>query len=354
MSDQEIQPRSDGKPVLFISHRHDDRAIADVLRRFIEARTGGRVAVFQSSSSSAQGPRQGENLRDQLRRILSASNVVILIYTSNDQDWSFCMWECGVAQAPGPSNTKAVVFQCADQFPTPFADHVRVSVRNEQDIERFVNALLTEPGYFPTLGHAVTDFNAGTEPVQEAAQELYSALQEVLPSPDNVDDEWPPHPQLTIELTDEQMERIRKAQGSPEQRIATTRQIVVEQALVIGGDSQVGRIFSARGFPRYSSMPGLPMRDLVSSWEANSPTPASRWVDELCSQILATAYDQFPPPGWELMRGADRMDGTWYGPFVRYVKKLSRRQCTEIDVVFCKFELDEDGRPMIQLPKSEY
>jgi hypothetical protein len=67
MSDQGPLPadvillRSDDKPVLFISHRHDDRAIADVLRRFIEARTGGRVVVFQSSTSGARGPKQGEN-----------------------------------------------------------------------------------------------------------------------------------------------------------------------------------------------------------------------------------------------------------------------------------------------------
>ena len=53
-----ISLRADDKPVLFISHRHDDRAIADVLRRFIEARTGGRVRVFQSSSPGAKGPKQ--------------------------------------------------------------------------------------------------------------------------------------------------------------------------------------------------------------------------------------------------------------------------------------------------------
>lgn len=68
MSDPGSQPanvislRADDKPVLFTSHRHDDRAIADVLRRFIEARTGGRVRVFQSSSPGARGPKQGENL----------------------------------------------------------------------------------------------------------------------------------------------------------------------------------------------------------------------------------------------------------------------------------------------------
>lgn len=359
MSDQKSQPadviplRADDRPVLFISHRHDDRAIADAIRRFIEARTGGRVTVFQSSSPGAKGPKQGENLTEELRHALWHSSVLVLIYTTRDQDWSYCMWECGVAQLPEPSSTKTVVFQCADQFPMAFADQVRVGVRNEQDIEKFVNDLLTEPAYFPQLGRAVTDFNAGTELVQEAAHELYRALQDVLPAPHGVGEEWPPYPQLTMELPNEQMERIRKAEGSAKQRLDVARQVVVEEALVTGGDGQVGRVFSARGFPRIPSMPGIPMRDLVSSWEANSPTPASRWVDEICNQVLATAHDQFPTPGWELMRGADRMDWTWYGPIVRYITKVPRRKCTEIDVVFCKFELDDDKRPKIRVPEIE-
>jgi hypothetical protein len=358
MRDQGSQPvnviplQADDKPVLFISHRHDDRAIADVLRRFIEARTGGRVKVFQSSSPGAKGPKQGENLTEELQRALWHASVVVLIYTTRDQDWSHCMWECGVARVPGPSSTKTVVFQCTDQFPTVFADQVRVGVGNEQDIEKFANDLLTEPVYFSKLGRAVTDFTAGTEPIREAAHELYLALQKVLPAPDSVGEEWPPYPQLTIEITDEHMELIRTAKGSAEQRLGVARQVVVEEALVTGGDGQVGRIFSARGFPRNSSMPAMSMRTLVSSWENHSPTPASRWIDGICSQIMATAHDQFPNPRWELMRGTDRTDWTWYGPIVRYIKKFPRRQCTEIDVVFCKFELDEDRRPKIQVPES--
>ncbi|MGH2707089.1 MAG: toll/interleukin-1 receptor domain-containing protein [Actinomycetota bacterium] len=339
--------------MLFISHRHEDRALADVLRRFIEARTGGRVRVFQSSSPGAKSPRQGGNLREELQHALWHASVVVLLYTTGEQDWSFCMWECGVAQLPGPSSTKMVVFQCTDQVPMVFADQVRVGVRNEQNIEKFVNDQRTEPLYFPKLGRAVTDFNAGTEPVQEAARKLYHALQDVLPTPDDVGEEWPPYPQLTMELTDEQMERIRKAEGPAEKRLSVARQVVVEEALVTGGDGQVGRIFSARGFPRNPSMPGIPMRVLVSGWEANSPTSASRWVDGMCSQILTTALDQFPTPRWELMRGADRTDWTLYGPMVRYIKKFPRRKCTEIDVIFCKFELDDGNQPKIWVPKIE-
>ncbi len=42
---------------------------------------------------------------------------------------------------------------------------------------------------------------------------------------------------------------------------------------------------------------------------------------------------------------------TWYGSVVRYVKKISSRRCEEVDVVFCKFELDDGGRPKIGIPE---
>lgn len=196
----------------------------------------------------------------------------------------------------------------------------------------------------------MTDFNAGTEPVKEAALELYHRIQDVLPVAERVAEEWPPYPQLTMELTADQMERVRQAKGSPEERLSVTREVVLAGAQVIGGDGQVGRIFSARGFPRNHSMPPMPFDELVSSWEASTPTPTSRWVDSVCNQVMAVARDQFPTLRWQLMRGADSMDTTWYGPVLRYVKKMPALGTTEIDVVFCKFEIDSDNRARVGVP----
>ena len=346
-----IPLRATEKPVLFISHRHEDHAIADVLRKFIETRTGGSVAVFQSSSPEADGPRQGKNITEELRRALWHASVLVLIYTTRDRDWSYCMWECGVAQLPEPSDTKTIVFQCADQFPSVFTDQLRVGLRNEDDIEKFVTALLTDPTYFPKLGRPVWEFGAGTGPVKDATHDLHVKLQEVLPSGPDAAEEWPPYPQLTLALTDGQIDRIRQAVGTAAERLAATKQLVADEAVVIGGDNQVGRIFSVRGFPRTPSMPPISMRDLISSWESSSPTPTSRWLDSMCVQIMAVARDQFPTLRWELMRGADQMDETWYGPMVRYIKKVPRVKTTEIDVVFCKFQLDDNGRPKVSVPE---
>ncbi len=58
------------KPLLFISHKHEDRIIADALRNFVEMNTGGVVEVFQSSSDQAPGPRAGFSLNQELKSAL--------------------------------------------------------------------------------------------------------------------------------------------------------------------------------------------------------------------------------------------------------------------------------------------
>lgn len=348
-----IPLKSDDKPVLFISHRHDDKAIADALRKFVQTWTSGRIEVVQTSSADAEGPKQGKNLNQELRRSLWHAGVVVLIYTNHEQDWSYCMWECGVAQLPEPSNTRTVVLQCLDQFPDVFADQLHVGLRNEQEIEKFVNELFTDATYFPKLGRPVTDFSAGTQLVKDAAHDLYTELQKVLPTRESADDEWPGYPQLTIELTDDQLARIHDAQGSNDEKLATARQVIVEEAVVIGGDSQIGSVFGVNGFPRKPPASGVPVRKLVESWRSSSPTPSSGWIDDMCRQIRATVNNDLPAVRWQLMRGADGENTTWYGPIVRYFKRIPARRCTEIDVVFCKFRLGDDKRPRIELCEVE-
>src|SRR5205814_1553801 len=80
--------------------RHADKKIADVLRNWIEHTTMGRVKTYQSSQPG-QGPRPGYILTEEVRRQLQAASVVLCIFTVHDHDWSYCLWECGVATDPG-------------------------------------------------------------------------------------------------------------------------------------------------------------------------------------------------------------------------------------------------------------
>ena len=138
------QDRPD-KPVLFISHIEEHQEVAHVLRRFINTWTGKRVDVYQSTApeTEADGLRLGQNLNEGLQGKLWQTKVLLLIYTSHDEDWSYCMWECGVAQLPAPSATRSIVLQTGTDVPKVFEDKIRANLSKPDDIERFVNDLFT-------------------------------------------------------------------------------------------------------------------------------------------------------------------------------------------------------------------
>src|SRR5437773_1336560 len=89
------------KPLIFISHKTTDSKIATVIAKFIRDRTQGAVDIFLSSNWTFDGPRFGPGLNKELMTKLWKSDMVIFVYTSADQDWSYCLWECGVASDSG-------------------------------------------------------------------------------------------------------------------------------------------------------------------------------------------------------------------------------------------------------------
>ena len=117
--------------MVFVSHKHSDREIAETIARFVKNRTAGKVRVHLSSSPDFEGPRLGKPLNDELKGALGAAEAVILVFTSETEDWSYCMWECGIATNPNdPRPTSVVVVQCGPNEPKPFGDQLRVDARN--------------------------------------------------------------------------------------------------------------------------------------------------------------------------------------------------------------------------------
>jgi hypothetical protein len=108
---------SPDQPLLFISHKHVDHELAKVLADFIKKRTGAQVRIHVSSDPDYLGPPAGRVLNRELRQTLWQTEVLILIYTSADQSWSYCLWECGVATNAGSPDTNIIVLQCGlNQF----------------------------------------------------------------------------------------------------------------------------------------------------------------------------------------------------------------------------------------------
>jgi hypothetical protein len=321
------------RTLLFISHRHADQAIADVVRKFVTNHSGGRIEVFQSSSADATAPRVGRELRRELKESLWSARIVILIYTSPDEDWSYCMWECGVATHPQTPETKIVVLQCSSHPPSVYTDAVRVNAQDLIDIQKFTNDFLTTPDFFPGHGEAIAPgFSPNGEQVRQAAKELHRELSEVLPTDAEEGEDWSTVPFLRLQLTYTEVDRIRElgnAEGSRSVQAA---------ARVIEIDSEAKRLFGLGRIEQFA-----PFSRLIEAWQQGRPEEPTKWVDELCEQVRVGSHWRMPRFGWQLMRSVDDADRAKYAPFMSRVRSVPRQRCHQFDIYFSKFATDETG-----------
>ena len=321
------------RPLLFISHRHADKPIADVLRRFVKDRSGGRIDVFQSSSAEAANPRIGRELQTELKKHLWAAGVVVLVYTSPEEDWSYCMWECGVATHPASPETKVIVLQCGQQPPAVYGDAVRVTAQDSVSIQTFTNAFLTSSEFFPDYGEAIAPgFSANGEEVRLAASQLHKALEEVVPNDAEEGEDWPTVPFLRLQLTFREVDEIRKLDALQGARA------VMDAARVDAIDGEAKRLFGLGRVERLASF-----RSLVDAWQQGRPEASTRWIDDLAEQLRVGSNWKYPKFTWQLLNSVDDADRAKYVPILSRVRSVPRQQCHHFDVYFNKFDTDEGG-----------
>lgn len=331
------------RPLLFISHKHADSKIADEIRNFVTMQSGGRVDVFQSSSPWAEAPKAGRNLNSQLREVLWKTSVLILLYTTPEQDWNYCMWECGVATNPQSPYTKIILFQCTDSSPSLFSDQVNINVRNPADIQNFTNDFLTASDFFPGFTEPITQFQPKGREVVNAAATLSKQLEPVLP-PVRIDptDEWLVYPYLQFELRFPQIDEIRAAMG--EGQTQKTNDIIKKGCIISGADQYAEVLFGVPSFERETTF-----LQLIERWRRKFPSSKSLWVETLCTQILAGAMWEIPPRIWTLMQGFS--DNTWYAPVLNRIRRIPSNQCMQFDIFFYKFDIDAQKNIIqIQVP----
>jgi hypothetical protein len=316
--------------LLFISHRDGDRHIADVLREFVTSGSGGRVEVYQSSSAMADAPRAGRELRQELVEHLWVTNVVALVYTDPAEDWSYCMWECGVATHPHKPLTKVIVFQCGSRAPAVYGEMVRVNARSATDLQGFVNDFLTSSDFFPGYGEVMAPgFSPNGEEVQRAALQLYERLAHVLPSSEEKEEgeDWSTVPFMRLQLTYAEVDRVRELDADE------GRNLVRRAARVTEIDSNARMLF---GFGRVQG--DEPFIHFVDAWLERRSNELAGWVDDLCEQIRVGGHWRFPRSTWQTMQGVNDNDSTRYSPLLLRVRSVPWKRCHDFDVYFTKLE----------------
>jgi hypothetical protein len=306
-------------PLVFISHKHSDALIADEVRKWIFKWTLRKVEVYQSSSPDARGPDIARSLTAELNRALWTAGSVILIYTTEEQDWSWCMFECGVATIPESPDTRIVVFQCSDDPPRVFQDKVRVDVRSIKDVTKFATQFLTDPKFFPGLGAAVAPaLRPEHTEVQEAALELFNELTKVLPSTPVA--EWAAQPLLRLQLTEDVVHEV--ATGALD---AGEEHAAFDHAQIIGLYQQASQIFGVADLP-----PGANFGWLVGRWKSAYPDVPLHWAIDLRRQVREASTGGIPGLRWAYLRelgGNDR-----YAPVLSRVRRVPALKSVQFDI----------------------
>ncbi len=282
-------PRED--PLVFVSHKHSDREIAEAIARFVRNRTAGKVRVHLSSSPDFEGPRLGKPLNDELKRALGAAEAVILVFTSETEDWSYCMWECGIATNPNdPRPTSVIVVQCGPDEPKPFGDQLRVDARNLDSVQTLVKSLLTSTDFFARRDAPVTGFAAEGAEVKEFAAELHRQLGEVLPSGGGAERSTPTSPYLRIRLNHQAAEELRTAylEGETEKCLP-----IVEARAEIADSTGAESVFNMRLEPEAT------LGDVLAAWRrAHREDGEARWFAALAEQVEGAIVGALRPVKW--------------------------------------------------------
>ena len=123
---------------------------------------------------------------------------MLVIYTDQDADWAWVMFEMGTAMDPTTPVTNVVVVQCADDYPRVLTEFRRVQVTQEADRLSFAKQFLTTT-FFPTHQEFIVAATPEDGYAKERAADLWSRLKEhVPPLPRKTD--WAPHPVIVIEV----------------------------------------------------------------------------------------------------------------------------------------------------------
>ncbi|HEX4951121.1 MAG TPA: toll/interleukin-1 receptor domain-containing protein [Blastocatellia bacterium] len=313
-------------PLLFISHKHEDRLIAEQVANFVRSITGGQVDVYLSSNPEFAGPRVGKNLNDELRSALWRAGIVVLIYTAEDKDWSWCMWECGLAEDRNSPDTKVVVLQCLQDKPKVFQSGLHVKAWEKDSLISFAYRF-RESGFFPGVEKPVTYLRE--KELNDRALNLHEDLQKVISTVPT--ENWAAWPFLRLEVPRTVINAL-TANGT-----ANAQNTLLENASIVGHSAGLPNLFGRAEI----ALPS-PFADLYKEWMDRYPDRPPGWWDTLANQILAGARKRSPRvERWDRFRAFDSDD--------EYVPSIGRIKSNSVQMHFDCYFLSVGKIPQISM-----
>jgi hypothetical protein len=321
---------------IFISHRHSDKRIADVLASSINDWSNREIKITQASHPS-HGLRYGEGLVEQLKAALLDTNLVILIYTFPDKDWSWVTWEGGFALgAKDPNSNRLIVLQCGDDVPGPFLDKVSVHI-TEDGIFKFVRDFHKDKKFFPPTNRAYAP-NVTDEILKKRSEKLFEGLKDVvkLERPEERR-RWD---MLCISLGMEQVNKIvdREKQVGFDDCMKFAREEIMNHSTIANTFGEAQKHFD------YATIENdVDLKSMVQRWErwnenAGSPNPRG-WIDSLLKEMTRAITKRESEPMWHLLKSARADVDWWFIPVVNHTRILHNEDRMEFDLYFYRINL---------------
>ena len=311
-------------PLIFISHKQSDKALAEAVARFLESEATRQIRIFLSSSPGFEGVRFGKPITGDLRDVLADADVFLLLYTSADEDWSWCMWEWGVANHPASAKTTMVILQCGSEAPKIDVGNRRVNVRQKDEIHAFVKQYFTNVGFFPSLGVEPFGGHFSPDAIAAKAEALFGSLV-TFPAIDPTV-EWQTWPYLQLELPVSLCNRI-KDLVTPMSRVEQLT-VIRQNTKITVADPKALTIFGLAGLAS-----DTPFSNLAMVWQnAFNNQKTADWFDSCCEQVLTAALEKLPAIAPAPVRSVQSDKD--YIPLITKVRRSSYQGTVRFDLYF--------------------
>jgi hypothetical protein len=126
---------------VFISHRHDDAIAATKVRETIDRYSANQIRVFVSSSDIPPG----EEWLNWIRKRLTESNLLLLLFTDTAKVWDWCLYEAGMFTGlEGDHYKKVICIHDSNLQPPKPLQHLQAVPATVDGLTKFLRELFCE------------------------------------------------------------------------------------------------------------------------------------------------------------------------------------------------------------------
>lgn len=169
---------------IFISHKQKDEKIINKLRDLLLSVACPEESIFYSTDPRL-GIQPGAEIQNTIVDQIRVSDILLLVYTDPDLDWTYPIYETTWAMASDTRKSNVIVLSLHGHIPVILKGHKIINLTDKQEIYDFIHRITTEqeflvpdekirkkidPGYF--LGMKNFDKSSKKERCDEFFEQL--------------------------------------------------------------------------------------------------------------------------------------------------------------------------------------